>query len=146
MNTDKLQATNHDNVTFTWSQGFRFHFEDDGREIIATGSAFTGKEEIFVNGENVSDKRTVKVSSTHHFTIDEDQYELEFHMVKILTSELDCILIKNGTHLKTLKFQAIKSPWDLLKSLLGGLLIGSVIGAVIGGVAMAIILYFGGVK
>ena len=146
MNTDKLQPTMHDNVTFSLFKGIRFHFEDEGREIVAAGAALSGKEEIFVNGKNVSDKRSMKASSTHYFIIGDDRYELEFHTVKILSSELDCILIKNGTHLKTLKFQAIKSQWDLLKSLLGGLLIGSVIGAVIGGVAMAIILYFGGVK
>ena len=129
------QANTQDKVTFSLFQNANFHFQDAGREIIATGTIFTGKEQVFVNGNKISNKRNMKFSSTHDFVIEEDKYEIEFKMVNFLANEIDCILIKNGTHLKTLKFQPLKKPLVVCQIILAPLLIGMAIGSVVLGVA-----------
>ncbi|MFT6529580.1 MAG: hypothetical protein ACJAZB_001223 [Psychrosphaera sp.] len=86
-----------------FSKGFNYKFNVEGHEIHAWGSAKSGKEKVFVDGKLVSSKWSVTKKSIHTFKLNNDSYELEFNMVSLLTSELHCILIKNGVHLETQK-------------------------------------------
>ncbi len=75
-------------------------FTDGDRTINATGDIF-GKEVIYVNNQQISHKRNYKTKSIHAFTLGEDQYELEFHVINVLSGTLNCTLIKNDVHFKT---------------------------------------------
>lgn len=39
--------------------GYKFYFQDGDNQIACFGSYFTGKEEVFINDELVSSKRSV---------------------------------------------------------------------------------------
>ncbi|MBU2918040.1 hypothetical protein KO505_08705 [Psychrosphaera sp. F3M07] len=86
-----------------FSKGFNYKFNVEGHEIHAWGSAKSGKEKVFVDGKLVSSKWSLTKKSIHTFKLNNDSYELEFNMVSLITSELHCILIKNGVHLETQK-------------------------------------------
>jgi hypothetical protein len=128
-----------------FSKGFNFKFNVEGHEIHAWGSAKSGKEKVFVDGKLVSSKWSLTKKSIHTFKLNNDNYELEFNMVSFLTSELHCILIKNGAHLETQKQvprqteNKKKAKWFI------GLfaIVGAIVGAICGYWLMILILdYF----
>ena len=84
-----------------FKDGYRFHFEVDGHNINAKASAKSGKEQVWLEDKLVSDKRSLGVRTVHNITIDDIAYEIEFHMANILTGEVHCTLIKQGTHVAT---------------------------------------------
>jgi len=86
-----------------YRDGYHFKFELDGYKIHAHGSAKSGKEQIFINDKEIAEKRSFGRKSILNFVLDENTYEIEFNMVNLLTGELHCSLIKNGTHIKTQK-------------------------------------------
>ncbi len=107
--------------------GVEFFFNEAGCEIHAKGSSFTGKESIMVDGLLVSEKHSYGKHSIHQFKIDEDSYEIEFHTISIMKGILHCILIKNGTHVKTLKLQPFEKG-NFKKMLIRSFFIGAIAG------------------
>lgn len=108
--------------------GYEFYFYDAGYEILAHGSSWSGKETIFVNGNEVSNFRNLGRHSLHPFEIGADQYEVEFNMVSMMRGELHCTLVKNDVHFQTRKLSVTKSPTSLFKFTLGGFIIGAIVG------------------
>jgi len=92
-------------ITSSISKGINFHFQDGDNQIRAFASMFSGKEVIHFNGQEVNAKRSMRRRSLHTFTIDNIQYEIEFFTASILLGHINCTLIKNGTHVQTLKYQ-----------------------------------------
>lgn len=98
-----------------FNDGFSFNFEFGHHKIHAWGSAKSGKEKVFVDGQVVGEKRSFTRRSVIPFTIGNDELEIEFHTVSLLTAELHCSLIKNGVHVETQK-QVPKYTADKKKS------------------------------
>ena len=94
------QVTQPAHTASLW-KGYAYEFEVNGHKISAWGSAWNGREIIKVDDVVVSDLRSYKRVVTHTFDIDDVKYEIEFNMVKVLTGELHCTLIADGTHLET---------------------------------------------
>lgn len=82
-------------------QGYNFYFNLEGQEIRAYGSYLSGREEVYVNDNLVSKKRSLNFKSHHEFKLDEDTFEVEFNVVNLLNGEIECVLIKNGVHAET---------------------------------------------
>jgi len=123
---DKTQAvTNESEISLL--AGLKFNFYDDDREIIAYSSSFSGKEIIYLNGINISEQRSFKVRSIHQLKVQEDDYEVEFNVTSFLKSKIECTLIKNGVHVKTIKLQ-VATIKQLMTFILAGFISGAFIG------------------
>lgn len=85
------------------SDGFKFQFKIAEHDVVAWGSAKSGSENVALDGQIVSEKRSFSRRSVHTFEFEGNEYEIEFHTVSLLTGELHCTLIKNGVHVATQK-------------------------------------------
>jgi hypothetical protein len=72
-----------------------FIFKDGDREIAAHNSLLA-KETIFINGEIVSENRSLSRVSKHQLVFQEDEYEVVFNVFKITKGEMECSLFKNS--------------------------------------------------
>jgi hypothetical protein len=81
--------------------GAWFIFRDEER-VIAAHNSILAKETIFINGEIVSERRSVKMKSGHHFNFKGNAYEIEFLVGKSFM-EVECSLIKDGKCIERFK-------------------------------------------
>ena len=58
----------------------------------AGGSSISGKEFVYINDELVSTKRSKSTLSEHEFSVDGNNYKLEFDVLDKLKGELACRL------------------------------------------------------
>lgn len=58
------------------SKGLNFYFDTEGSQIYLWGSAFSGKEEVYVNDTLVSSARSWRKTNRHHFTINGTPYSV----------------------------------------------------------------------
>jgi len=123
------QSKNSSKVSL--KNGYHFYFRDGDTEIYAHGSAYSGKETIYVNDKKVSQFRNLGRKSVHKFSIGKDNYEIEFDMISILKGLLHCTLIKNGVHFKTLKLTSNDLYGTLSKFLLKSFIIGFITGFIV---------------
>ncbi len=121
-------ATKHEQVTLR--HGYWFYFTDGDSRITAFGSGVSGKEIVYVGDEMVSSKRHLGMRSSHRFSHQGNNYEVEFAIRSLWTGTLECILVKNGQILdRTTKAymvkdgQAFKTIWQtaLVTALIGGI-------------------------
>ena len=123
-----------------FSDGFRFHFEVEGHQIEAWGSSKSGKESVTLDGNLVSEKRSLRRKSLHSFEHQGVLYEVEFNMVNLRTSELHCSLIKDGVHVDTQK--VMPKSTSSKKEFFKGFFLWFGIGAISGFVGMTLLLNF----
>jgi len=100
--------------TVSFRKGFGYSFTENEHIIRLHCSAVSGKEYLYVDEILVSEKWSFRRKSIHKFTIGDDFYEVELHVVNLLTGETHCTLIKDGVHVKTLK-KALKKSRQLSK-------------------------------
>lgn len=91
--------------------GYKFYFQDGDNQIACFGNYFTGKEEVYVNDELVSSKRSMGVKSKHQFEFDGTRYQVVFEMKNILSGRLECTFYKNKQSVE----QQEQTPIALLK-------------------------------
>ncbi|MBL1140799.1 MAG: hypothetical protein HND53_02100 [Proteobacteria bacterium] len=72
--------------------GYKFQFEFNGLSFRAGGSSVSGKEAVYVNDELVSSKRSQSTLSEHEFSVDGNNYKLEFEVLDKSKGELACRL------------------------------------------------------
>jgi hypothetical protein len=124
--TNKCLVGQSDNVSLR--QGYNFLFEDNQHQIRVHGSAVSGKERVYVDHDMVAEKRSFGRRSSLFFTIDNVKYEAEFYVANLLTAETHCTLIKEGTHVATLKKSYAKSGKSIAKAFLTYFLCGAIAG------------------
>ena len=96
--------------------GYKFYFQDGDNQIACFGSYFTGKEEVYVNDELISNKRNQRIHS----------------------GKLECSLYKNGQFIKSYEQSSLlNNPKTSLK-----VLFGCFFGGLVGGYLLIIILEF----
>jgi hypothetical protein len=100
--------------TVSFSKGFSYSFAEGEHTIDLSCSAVNGKEKLYVDDVLVSKKWSFRRKSIHQFRIGDDSYEVELHVVNMLTGETHCTLIKNDVHVKTLQ-KALKKSRQLSK-------------------------------
>lgn len=76
-------------------EGLWFIFKDGDREIAAHNSHLA-KESIFINGEIVSENRSLNRVGKHQFMFEGNEYEVVFDVSKIIKCEMECSLFKNN--------------------------------------------------
>lgn len=80
-------------------KGYIFSFRDGDNEIEAQGSAITGKEKVYFNGDIVSEKWNWSFTSRHQFMVGENSYRVTFGITSYLRGGVECSLHKNGRKL-----------------------------------------------
>jgi len=75
--------------------GYKFYFQDGDNQIACFGSAFTGKEEVYINDDLVSSKRSLGLKSKHQFYLEKMDYQIEYTMKNYLTGRVECTFYKN---------------------------------------------------
>lgn len=77
----------------TMRKGYWFYFEHEGHDISVHGSAWSGKEAVYVDNHPVSDIRNLtSLTGEHHFVIDNNQYHLTIKMTSILRGTMEVTL------------------------------------------------------
>lgn len=77
-------------------KGFWFYFEHQGHDISVHGSAWSGKETIYVDNHPVSDKRNLtSFTGKHDFVIDNDKYEVGIKVLSLFSGTIEVTLICN---------------------------------------------------
>jgi len=114
------------------TNGYWFYFQDEGLDIVAHGSAWNGKEVVYVNEDPVSEKRVLtKFKSEHDFRHSGKDYRVEFEMVSIMRGELECRLYVDGelhsSHSKAFVDRQMNG-WQFLLKLAGLFVAGFIFG------------------
>mgnify|MGYP006075183233 CR=1 FL=1 len=113
-------------------KGCSFVFAVEGQEIVAWFSSISGLEKIFVDGALVSLQRNFSKDSNNYFTLGENEYSINLHVVSLFSGPFVCSLKKNSLDYRRQKLvfpQPLRSLWKLL--LLTGLPIFIIFAALI---------------
>jgi len=121
-------ATSQGSVTSSIFGGIKFIFQDEGQRIVASSAFFSPKKHIEVNGKEVSKRYSISGKSPHQFTVNKHQYEVEITLESTLLHRVSCTLIKNGTHVETLRFSYTQNRKAYLKIFIGFFLFGAISG------------------
>lgn len=82
--------------------GFWFYFDHDGNDISVHGSAWSGKETVYVNNHPVSIKRVLTSrTSIHQFKVKDTDYRIVFKMASIIMARLSVSLYANDELVST---------------------------------------------
>ena len=128
----------NNDILNTKKLGYKFYFQDGDDQIACFGSYFTGKEEVYINDELVSEKRSINVTSTHQFELSGNRFNVKFEMHNILTGRLECSLFKNKKLIKSYEQSSLfNNPKTSLK-----VFAGSFLGGLIGGYLLITILEY----
>ena len=101
----------NDNVEVSLKAGAVFTFQLEEGLITYKCSPFSGKEEVLVNGETISQNHNFKLKSHHTFNIDDIEYEITFESKDLIKGNSECSLKKSGHLLKTYKLTHTKSAY-----------------------------------
>jgi hypothetical protein len=94
MNTENNHQSENQEATFR--NGFWFFFNHKGHEIVVFCSAMSGKEIVYVDEEEVSNKRSLKMSTQHHIEIEGDSLCVEVRLMSLLSTDVQCTLLKDN--------------------------------------------------
>ena len=121
-------------ITSSIFKGINYYFQDGENEIRAKlfGFIFSRKEIIYLNEKEISNNRSMGVNSIHKFTIDNKKYEIEFSIISIISGQINCTLIKDGTHVRTLELNPLNNLKLTFKSSFYWLLLFLLFGASLG--------------
>ena len=98
-------------------KGANFVFIDDDNEINFRVYPYSGKEEVYFNGQLVSFEKSYGFNSYHEFHMNGNSYELQA-ATKITKIFFRCVLKKGGV-LHSSKNVIFKPKWTFLRVLLG---------------------------
>jgi hypothetical protein len=122
--------------------GYKFYFQDGDNQIACFGSFFTGKEEVYINDDLVSSKRSMGFKSKHQFEFAEMNYQIEFEMKNILSGRLECTYFKNNQLLEQQEQTSISLIKDPKKAVLfvGGCFLVGFLSGIAGYFFLSVIL------
>ncbi|MFT6285234.1 MAG: hypothetical protein ACJAXM_001717 [Arenicella sp.] len=130
------------NILNTKKLGYKFYFQDGDNQIACFGSFFTGKEEVYINDDLASSKRSVGFKSKHKFKFAENDYQIEYEMKNILTGRLTCTFLKNKHLIKQQEQTSISFIKDPKKAvlLIGGCFLVGFLSGIAGYIFLSVIM------
>jgi hypothetical protein len=114
-----------------WSlKGGAWFVYQNNNVIVRVHGSVGGKEDVFLNDDLVSSKRSLQLLSEHDFIdAENNKYEVKFITTNLRRGEMTCTLVMNGNVLKTFK---TKYQWPKIGQVLKRILLSFVIGIVVG--------------
>lgn len=95
-----MSNTNNPDVDFSLLRGFRFRFIIEGKELLYLVSAWTGKESIRYDGEEILSTRNYKKKTSHNFLINDVAYKITLTMDSLLKGGWHCCLFHSDRMVK----------------------------------------------
>ncbi|GHF79287.1 hypothetical protein [Thalassotalea marina] len=117
--------------------GYHFQFDVNGHHFEIKASANSGKESVWLDGKLVSEHHTIRRRSCHKIKVDNKLYEIEFYVAKLLTGEVHCSLIEDGTHVATKKQALSENKIVTIAFTVAGGIVGFAVG-------FTVVTYFAG--
>ncbi len=98
MSTDigKTERGQTSTMKISLKRGIECFFDVGDATVRVWASAWTGREVVELNGQVVSDKRSLKLSTPHRFTHDGHDYEVVFQISSLLSGLFEVFLYRNG--------------------------------------------------
>ncbi|MBT1451528.1 hypothetical protein KJ365_11615 [Glaciecola sp. XM2] len=127
--------SNEDMSQVTMRKGFWFYFEHEGHDISVHGSAWSGKETVYVDNHPVSDKRNLwSFRGDHDFTIDERQYRVRIVLEEVLRGTVSATLFCNREEIakESKSYLTKQSSKKMFIQLLGWVAVGAMFGYLTG--------------
>jgi len=81
--------------------GYNFYFQEGDNQIACFGSFFTGKEEVYIDDDLVSTKRSFGFKSVHQFELQGTQYRVIYDLINPITGKVECSLLKGRMNIAT---------------------------------------------
>jgi len=120
--------------------GYWFYFDHQGNDISMHGSAWSGKETMYVNNHPVSIKHKLFGRlSQHYFTVGEIQYRAEVYLAKFATGEVQVSLYANDVLVA--KESKAYLP-NAKKTSIWVIILAALLGAVVGYSSVSLIMKF----
>jgi len=76
--------------------GYLFYFQLGDNQLACYGSYFAGKEEVYLNDDLISSKRSFGFKSTHAIDIDRKKYDISYQIVNPLSGKVTCSLLSDN--------------------------------------------------
>ena len=92
--TTELSGSNMSKISLT--DGYWFYFDVDNIQIAAWGSAWSGKEVVYLNDDPVSECRNIGRNSEHSFTHAGHSYRVEYNVTSMMRGEIHALLYRDG--------------------------------------------------
>lgn len=86
----------HENVNISIRNGLQVEFDLKKRKLEFWGGIFSGKEKVILDGATISEGKSYKTKSSHHFKIDEIAHTIEIESADLLKGEFNVRLYEEG--------------------------------------------------
>lgn len=104
--------------------GFWFVFHHGGHAFAFWISSFTGKEEVYLDGVLVAERRNVSLKSTHELVVGEVTYLLELRTRNLRRGVFECVLYETGIPVAALETECVvHRKWEQSALMIIGLAI-----------------------
>lgn len=77
--------------------GYLFYFQCNDNQITCYKSYFSGKEEVYLNDDLLSRKRSFALNSHHAIDIQGTRYDIVYQLVKPLIGKVTCSFLFDNT-------------------------------------------------
>ena len=114
--------TNNPDVDFSLVRGFCFRFTIEDKELLYLVSAWTGKESIVYDGEEISRTRHFKFKTSHDFLINDVAYKITLTIDSLLKGGWHCCLFRNERMIKCFDLYLVELSFT--KQLMYGITFG----------------------
>jgi len=74
--------------------GYWFFFNYQNHEIVVYCSAISGREIVYVDEQEVSNKRSLRMNTVHEFAVDGNQLRIDITLKSLLGTEVRCMLLE----------------------------------------------------
>lgn len=134
--------------TVSFVTGMWFVFDVAGTQVALWASAFSGKEEVYVAGQKVSEARRMRRASSHTIAVDGKDCTLDLSVVSHWRCQYACNLSHDGAVQQRQMTQFSRSPleavaWGVLLAVLFYVMLELDLGLWLGmGVLLALIALF----
>lgn len=100
--------------TVSFVTGMWFVFDVAGTQVALWASSFSGKEEVYVAGQQVAEARRLRRASSHTVTVDGQDYTLDLAVVSHWRCQYACSLSQAGVTLQRQMTQFSRSPMEAI--------------------------------
>lgn len=107
--------TENEQISFSFFGGLKIKFQEGGHTITFCISLYTGREEVRIDDQIVSKKRSFRSKTKHHVQFKGNEYVIEFTINSLIKATWTCLLFKNGVLVKEFECMNVQSEQPFYK-------------------------------
>lgn len=120
-----MMNADNSNANFSLFHGFRFKFTVEDKQLLYLASAWTGKELVIYDGEEISRTRNYQKTNSHYFLINDVAYRITFTVDSLLKGGWHCCLFRNERTIEC--FDLYLENISFFRQLLYGITLGFIL-------------------